>query len=129
MALEDFDFPYHSFSTENPESGFRGTMGGSYVFTSEPTDPDQRRITLNFSTMKYYVDEDDEITEDIEPQLNMFRLINFYQRHKLYKSFHYQHPVYGELEVKFNKPLVEPEVVPGGFGAVKAFAIELIEIP
>lgn len=127
--METFDFPYHSQSTENPESGFRGSMGNSYIFTAEPTDPDQRKFTLNFATMKYFTDENGVLDDSIQPQLNMLALINFYQRNKLYKSFHYVHPVYGELEVKFNKPLTEPDVTPGGFGTVKAFTVELIEIP
>ena len=59
----------------------------------------------------------------------MINLIKFYQRHKLYKSFHYDHPVHGLLEVKFNKPLKEEDGLEGGNGVVKDFSIELIEIP
>jgi hypothetical protein len=129
MPLETFNFPYHTFNTENPESGFRGTLGGSYVFTAEPTDPDQRKFILNFPTMKYFTDEDGVVDETINPTLNMFALTKFYLAHKMYKSFHYTHPVHGLLEVKFNKPLVEPDVLVGGGGAVKSFTVELIEIP
>lgn len=129
MALELFDFPFHTVQTSNPESGMRGTMGGSYVFTSAPTDPDQRQFTLNFPTMKFFVNSSDELDETINPQYNMLALAQFYQRHKTYASFHYQHPVYGLLECKFNKPLVEPEVLPGGSGATKSVTVELIEIP
>lgn len=129
MALEVFNYPYHSTQTENPESGFRGVMGKSYIFTAPPTDPDQRKFVLDFTTMKFFLDSEGDLTEDTEPEINMYNLINFYQRHKLYKSFQYQHPVHGLLEVKFNKPLMEPYVLPGGTGAVKAFTVELIEIP
>lgn len=127
--METFDFPYHSIKTENPESGFRGQFGQGYVFTTEPTDPDQRKFTLNFELMKFYLNDSAELDETISPTLNMLALIKFYQRHKLYKSFNYAHPVHGLLEVKFNKPLIEEEVMRGGFGIVKSFSLELIEIP
>lgn len=129
MALEDFDFPNHSFKTENPESSFRVKLGGSYVFSTPPTDPDQRVFVLSFTGMRFFVDEDNVLDESINPQLNMFNLIKFYQRHKMYKSFRYEHPVHGTLEVKFNKPLTEEDVQPGGFGVVKDFSVELVEIP
>lgn len=129
MALELFDFPFHTVQTNNPESGMRGTMGGSYVFTAAPTDPDQRQFTLTFATMKYFFDSSNVLDETINPQYNMLALAQFYQRHKTYKSFHYEHPVYGTMECKFNKPLVEPESLPGGSGATKAVTVELIEIP
>lgn len=127
---ETFDFPYHTFSTENPDSGLRVAFGGSYVFAAPPSDPDQRLFTLTFNGMKFLLNPDTlQLDETITPQINMFNLIKFYQRHKLYKSFIYQHPVHGTLEVKFNKPLKEENVMAGGFGVVKEFSIELIEIP
>lgn len=129
MALELFDFPYHTFSTENPESGFRGQMGNSYVFTSAPTDPDQRKFVLAFPTMSFFLDADGIVSSTIKPQQNIYTLILFYQRHKLHKSFQYNHPLYGLLEVKFQKPLIEPAGIPGGNGVVNPFTIELIEIP
>lgn len=126
---EVFTYQYQSIKTENPESGVRIQMGGSYVFSTPSPDPDQRKFTLKFNAMRYYFDEDDELDETINEPFNMLSLIKFYGRHKLYKSFQYQHPVHGLMEVKFSKPLVEEEVEPGGFGVVKPFDIELIEIP
>lgn len=128
MALETFDFPYHLVSTENPDSGYRGSLGGNYTFTSEPTAPDQRKFTLSFKTMKYFTDVNNSVVSDVNMQYNMLTLTQFYYRHKLYKSFYYIHPVHGQMEVKFNKPLIEPEVLEGGTGAVKSFTVELIEI-
>lgn len=125
----DFDFPYHTVETENPESGFRGQFGNSYVFTSAPTAPDQRLFTLNFPMMKYFVDETGRVTDLVNPQLNMYALIKFYQNYKMHKSFVYNHVVHGNLLVKFYKPLKEPEVIAGGFGATKSFTIQLIEVP
>lgn len=129
MALALFDFPYHRVETENPESGFRGQFGGSYVFTAPPSDPDQRTFTLYFATMKFYTTGDGLIDDISNPHINMMTLINFYKEHKLYKSFQYNHPVHGLMEVKFNKPLKEPQGMVGGDGAVEPITIQLIEIP
>lgn len=129
MTLETFNFPYHQTETENPESGFRVQLGGSYTFTTPPSDPDQRMFTLTMSGMQFFLNSSDELDETINPTRNMYNLIKFYQRHKLYKSFHYTHPVHGLMEVKFNKPLKESAADRGGFGVIKDFAIELIEIP
>lgn len=128
--MEIFDFPYHTYETENPDSSVRVQLGGSYVFTSPPSDPDQRIITLKFPMMKYYLDPTtDEVDPTIEPSLNMFRLIQFYQNHKLFKSFQYLHPIHGMLEVRFNKPLPEPQGIKGGDGAVESFDVVLVEQP
>lgn len=129
MALETFNFPYHTFNTQNPESGFRVKFGSSYTFSTPPTDPDERLFTLSFQGMQFFTDSVGVLDDIINPERNMFTLIKFYQRHKLYKSFKYQHPVHGELEVKFNKPLKEEDVITGGYGVIKDFSIELIEIP
>lgn len=126
--METFNFPYHSVETENPESGVRLKLGGSYTFTAPPSDPDQRVVTLTFPTLKFFTDPSGNLDPNIQPTLNMYSLIQFYQRHKLHKSFMYNHPVHGDMEVKFNKPLKEPSSLPGGTGAVKEFSVEFIEI-
>lgn len=127
--METFDFPYHTVETENPESGFRGQFGGSYTFTSAPTDPDQRIFTLHFDGMKFYVNDVGSVDETIHSKKNMLALIKFYQAHKLHQSFLYNHPVHGTLECKFQDPLKEPEGIRGGGGAVKEFTVRLIEMP
>jgi hypothetical protein len=129
MALEDFDFPYHTFETVNPETGFRGKFGGSYLFTATPDSPDQRMFKLGFQAMQFFTDSDGSLNSATEPAINMKRLIDFYQTHKLHKSFNYNHPVYGIVEVKFNKPLPEPKGAGFGYGVVEAFEVELVEIP
>lgn len=129
MALETYNFPYFTIETENPESGVRVQLGGGYVFTTEPSDPDMRKFVLSYELMKFFTNEDDELDETINPTYNFFNLIKFYQRHKLHKSFRFNHPIHGELECKFGKPLKEPKGIKGGNGAVEGFEVELIEIP
>lgn len=126
--MQLFDFPYHKFRTEYPESGNRVQLGGNYVFTAPPNGPDLRRITLKFETMKYYLDIDGGIDLSPTPQINMAVLEAFYNFHKLHKSFIYPHPVYGNMEVKFFSPLKIPEGITNGGGALGDFEIELVEI-
>lgn len=125
--MERFDFPYHKFETEYPESGTRVQLSGNYIFTAPPSGPDLRRFRLRFPTMFYYV-ADDEIDLTRNPQYNMAVLEAFYRAHKLHKSFIYPHPVYGDVECKFYSPLKIPQGESGGGGALQDFQIELIEV-
>lgn len=130
MALDTFDFPYHLVETQNPESGTRIQLGGSYVFSSPPESPPQRTFVLSFPMMKFFLNPGTGLLDaTIEPKYNMLALIQFYQAHLLHESFLYQHPVHGVVEVKFGKPLIEPKGKPGGIGATEAFEVEFIEIP
>lgn len=145
--MQTFDFPYHKFRTEYPESGNRVQLGGNYVFTAPPNGPDLRRITLSFETMKYFVVDKDkagikldfannkysnwklgEIDTTKDKYINMGALEAFYNEHKLHKSFLYPHPVYGNIEVKFMSPLKIPNGITNGGGALESFEIDLIEI-
>lgn len=126
--MQTFDFPYHTFRTEYPESGNRVQLGGNYVFSAPPNGPDLRRFTLKFETMFYYLYSNGTIDAMKNPQYNMAVLEAFYNHHKLHKSFLYPHPVYGNIEVKFMSPLKIPEGIKGGNGALTDFEIELIEI-
>ena len=126
--MQRFNFPYHTFRTEYPESGNRVQLGGNYIFSAPPNGPDLRRITLKFETMKYYLDVNGAITNAPHPEINMAVLEAFYNAHKMHKSFIYPHPVYGDMEVKFMTPLKIPEGIKGGNGALQDFEIELVEI-
>lgn len=56
--METFNFPFHTFDTEYPESGTRVQFGGNYIFTSPPSGPDLRRFSLHFETMFYFVNDE-----------------------------------------------------------------------
>lgn len=128
MALETFSFPYHSYSTEYPDSGFRAKLGGSYEFSAPAPAPDQRVFSLYFPVMKYYLLAG-VITLVTKPELNLAVMEAFYNRHKLYKTFIYPHPIYGNVNVKFNKPLKIPNGMAGGDGAISGIEIEMVEQP
>lgn len=125
MAI--FNFPYHRFSTENPDSSFRLQLGGSYQFSAPPSAPDQRIFKLKFNMMQYFVNTDGTINREKNPEYNAALLDEFYRLHKTHATFIYPHPIYGNLVCSFNKPLVMPET--GDFGIVYNIDLELIERP
>lgn len=127
--MDTFSFPYHRFRTEYPESGNRVQLGNSYLFTAPPSGPDMRKFVLIFPAMFYYTQSDGvTIDHSANPSLNLALLEDFYNSHKLYKSFLYPHPVYGNKEVKFFSPLRIPEGKINGLGSVEDIQIELIEV-
>lgn len=128
-VYDQFDFPFHTVETQNPESSFRVQFGNSYVFTTEPDAPDQRIFQLSFQGLFYYTDEQGVVSIGPKPQLSMKALIDFYKAHKLWDAFQYNHPVHGLVVVRFNKPLTEPKAREGGTGFSEPFQIELIEVP
>lgn len=126
--MATFNFPYHKQSTKYPESGKRMQMGNSYMSAAEPSGPDQRVFMLDFATMKYFLVAG-VISPTFKPEINLAALEAFYKEHRLWKTFIYPHPVYGNVNVKFNKPLEIPKGISDGDGAVEAFSVELIEQP
>tara|TARA_Y100001933_G_C18722115_1_gene447897 strand:+ start:230 stop:634 length:405 start_codon:yes stop_codon:yes gene_type:complete len=134
MSLETFDFFYVNWSTVYPNEGTQIQYGNSYTFASKPTSPSQRRFKLDMLGIQYFLDENDEIlggdAEIDAPfayERNAKRLEEFYLAHKQWKSFLFNHPVWGQLEVRFGKPLELPKTV--GNGVLGAFNIELLEQP
>lgn len=124
---EVFDFPFHNPEVEYPESGVTVQFGNNYTYNAAPEAPDVRKFVLNFKTMFYYIDDQGNIDKQKNPQYNMAVLEDFYQRHKRYKTFLYPHPVYGEIPVRFSKPLQIPKRRESGYGALESFQVELIE--
>lgn len=124
-------FPVTHFlhSVRYPESGQRMQLGRSYMHTSDDPAPDQRLFTLTLTGMQFFCDDNGDLDDSQEVPRNMLVLEDFYLEHKLHKSFDFDHPFYGTLLCKFNKPLEIPEGIPGGDGILEEIKIELIEIP
>jgi hypothetical protein len=139
--MENFSWMNHTVATDYPENGFKVSFGNSYQYAEGSTAPDQRTFVLSFPLMQYFVNSDGSLNPTrmvgsplaleaaVSPGINMLWMEQFYNRHKTWKAFTYDHPVHGSLTVRFNKPLKVPAGIPGGGGAVGAFSIELIEIP
>lgn len=65
----------------------------------------------------------------LQPEINAGRLDDFYVRHKLSKKFIYDHPLYGDVAVRFNKPLILPKGYSDGGGVIEPFELEFLEVP
>jgi hypothetical protein len=129
MAMQTFDFPYHTFEMEYPESSPKITFGGGYEFVSKPKAPDQLTITLHFQGMKYYMKVDGSgPSKTRNAQINIYALEDFYKTHRLYEKFIYPHPAEGNLTVRFKSPLKFKQQL-GGLGTIEPFTVTLITQP
>ena len=126
--MATFPALYFKYATKYPQSGTRLELARSYVFTSEAEAPDQRIFSLSLSGMQYFV-VGGQLSAAPHPERNMKVLEDFYIEHRLSKSFTLDHPLYGEVVCKFNKPLEIPEGVSGGDGFLPTCEVELLEIP
>lgn len=128
--METFDFPFHGTpQVTYPPRAQPVSFGGGYEFTTKPEGPPQRVFTLSFTGMQYFVDGSDNVDESVSPQRNMHAMDLFYQEHETWKRFIYPHPVYGNLTVRFQKPLEVPKGIKQGNGVVEDFTVTLIEMP
>lgn len=127
--METFIWSMHTFATEYPE-GFTLELGNAYQYAAEPRSPvDQRTFRLSFKTMKYFTNGAGQIDLTNSPIINLGLLDKFYRDHRMWKSFIYPHPVYGNVVCRFKRPLSIPQGIEGGQGAVQGFSVELIEQP
>lgn len=127
--MQFFPPKYFRYRTAYPESGTRIQLGNSYQFDSPPDSPDQRIFTLMLQGMTYFVDASDALDRLYEPSRNLALLEDFYNTHKRATPFILEHPVYGQVVCKFNRPLNIPEGISGGSGLVDIIEVELIEVP
>lgn len=135
--METFTFPYHSVIDRYPDSSPAMQFGKGYRFVSKPRGPDQIAFVLNFPHMWFFETitnpgqptETRTVNNTKEPLRNMQRIIEFYERHGLYKKFVYPHPRRGNLVVRFQKPLEVPEVERDMMGKTESFKIEMILEP
>ena len=131
--MQVFDFPYHRWEVKYPESSIRVQFGNNFTFTAKPDAPDLRVITLTFPSLKYYpptIDGQGNATPDLStnPKINLASLEDFYQTHRLHTTFIYRSPIYGDLKVRFNRPLEIPQGNVNGDGSVNDVKVELIEV-
>src|SRR3990167_3368764 len=124
-----FDFPYHRVRNLYPDNSGRVVFGGSYEFSSKPNAPPQRIFVLMFSAMKYFFNTNGTINAATNAQYNYKALRNFYEANQMWDTFVYPHAEFGNLNVKFRKPLQDPEPIEDGNGAMSAFELELFEQP
>jgi len=124
-----FNFPHHgnpAFSFEEVSSGI--ILKGGFKFIEEPANPYVRIFTLEFPVLGYFALPDGNVDLDgtLFPEWNVLALYNFYLEHGTWKSFTYPHPVFGDIAVKFDRPLEAPKVT-GNQGKVLNLSVVLRE--
>lgn len=123
--MEVFDFHYNKHETVYPEEGFRLQFGNSYQFASKPSSPSQRSFSLLLVGLNY---NSVVLPSPYNYTLDASRLERFYQDHKQWKHFLWQHPIeFTYLEVSFESRLKIPK--PDDFGILEDVTIELLEHP
>lgn len=140
--MQVFDFPYHSMHDEYPESSVTVRFGRGYMAATKPIGPDQIVTKLNFPVMFIFRNlTTGLIDRAVAPQFNILALQDFYEFHRMYEKFEYQHPTRGLTVWRFSKPLQMPDPagadkmggVPGvtGFSAsqMNAFQLEIMLQP
>lgn len=70
---------------------------------------------------------DDDLSAN--PKLDIWRLEQFYLRHRMWKRFNYYHSQHGMLVVTFNKPFASPKKTENVSGFVEPFELEFLEHP
>lgn len=127
--LSRFIWMHHNFATSYKEPFERVTVGNSQGYIPDTSVKPVRIFTLNFSTLN--IQEPDEKSNSalrFSPELDFEELKAFYIQHQTHTQFIYPHPVYGDIIVRFFKPLSVPKKNLGGVGSVQAFTVELIEV-
>lgn len=103
-------------------------MGKGYEFRQGENAPEQMQYDLVFKGMRYvYVSN--VLSNSANPTLNILALDAFYVANKLHKVFIYPHPVRGNINVRFLKPLEYGTPEEGGTGIIPEFTISIIEQP
>lgn len=128
--MQTFNFPYHLWSMDYPETGLRVQFGNNYTFATGPDAAPARVFTLYFTGFKFFTNTDGSIDKTTNAAVNnIATLDDFYAAHLLHESFVYPHVVYGDVICKFNKPFRMPKGIKAGNGVVEDFELELIEQP
>ena len=129
--LERFIWDYHNFGTKYVEPFTHANVGseGTQSFVPYTVNKAVRIFSLEFPLLLLQEADYSRYTGlTYRPELDFSKLKEFYIRHKSYKPFIYNHPIYGDMVVRFAKPLALPKKVMGGSGAVQGFTLELQEI-
>lgn len=124
--LDRFVWDKFNFGTSYNEPfgqiNLKNTSSQPYVY-AQSTKP-IRIIELEFSTMIYTGGEPNNCPKNI----NFNALMAFYVKHGCHSSFLFDHPVYGDMVVRFSKPIIMPKKNPGGSGTTQSFSITLVEV-
>lgn len=130
---ENFDnFMVHRCKVEYINNSINVEFGGGYSFSADGPYPVLRRYILTFKGYQFYmktVNRTEVLDKEKNKSINnMGALDDFYNRHLCYKTFIYNHPIYGERLVRFAEPLVIPDIIEKSHGVVEEFSVTLKEV-
>lgn len=121
-----FAWLYHGFSTaySEPYTSVNLTTNNTQGYVPDQTLKPIRSFELEFTGMKHR----DTAAQVCDENLSFNRLYEFYELHGLHRRFVYEHPVYGDLIVRFSKPVTIPRKILDGNGSLNSFTVSLIEV-
>ena len=128
MSLPVFNFPFHS-PTHVYQKGDSFQFGRGYQFNAAPLLPMQRTFRLTFKGMCWFQNAQGQYDPTINPQLNIYTLLQFYEAQFTNLPFTYPHDVYGQLTVKFSaaNAFEVPKTIDGGTGMTEGFEMMIVE--
>lgn len=125
-SLQSFIWLHHNYGTAYKEPFERVSNRNSQGYIPDVSVKPVRIFTLNFPILCF--DEDSESWLKFSPEFDFSALLDFYKVHQTHTNFIYPHPVYGDIVVRFFKPLALPKKNKDGNGTVQGFSVELIEV-
>ena len=126
--METFPFMKHTPEVVYPESSARVKFGRGYQFASAPRGPDQISYVLHFAAMFFFETEPGTFDLVKQPTINMAKMVQFYETHRLYKPFTYPLAGFGNKTVRFDEPL-KFKMKEDGHGQTEPFQTKLILLP
>ena len=125
MELFDFCKDSRVITEIAPEEPASVTMNG-WDFTGRPADPYRRSFSAKLYGLRWYQLPKGHLDFSTDPLYNAGRLLGFYQRHRLYKTFMLNHDYLGPLVCRFKTPLQIQPAIMNSAGLIEAFDIMLI---
>ena len=131
MAVFNFGW-LNAGDTEPLDNGLQLQLGGNYRFDARAPFPTIKIHKIEVQGMRYYtsggnIDLTSHLRYSGGPELNIMKLEEFYLEHECWKPFQLQHPIYGLILVKFDKPWIRPKPMAGGTGIAPTMTIALRE--
>ena len=130
-SMDRFIWNYHNFGTKYIEPFVHASVGleGTQTYVPYKTIKPVRLFSLEFPMLMLQETDYAKYTGlAYRPELDFRELQKFYLKHKSHKPFIYEHPIYGDLVVRFAKALTLPLKKQGGKGVIEGFTLELQEV-
>jgi antibiotic biosynthesis monooxygenase (ABM) superfamily enzyme len=126
--MEIFQFVNHKRNYKYINNSDTIELGNGYSFVSKPRSPMLKEFTLTLTGFRYYFDENDKPTSEINKYKdNVAALCSFYETMGTWQTFIYPDEQFGNVQVRFSEPLEIPQT-DGKRAVVKEFSVTLQEV-